>query len=443
MQTLKASALALHALGMQILGANAGITPRGHRGNVPSKDDLSASERVLANDHLLVINHVTTDQASVIVLHGMKTSGHDGVNVPALVIDHPEASGQNGASSVGSVIAHHVVRDPRLVIGRRVLIAHVLTGTAHPGMLKAEKNILREHLGNVRLNALALGRDRDRETVRALVNGHASEQDPHQVTDGLAVKAAASAIDRQEVNVRRAATVRHAVKGEALGIARHVVIAPKEVTVLRGVIVHHAVKGEALEPARHAVIAPKEVTVHHEVIVHHAAPVKDEVLEIARHAVITPKEVTVHREVIVHHAAPVKDEALVIGRHAAQNVPPASAMMREAHGAAPDPSTLDRLLFTPVRRTRAGTPSTVYGTGVLGVIQRPVTLLWNEKDSSRSDSPPHTQPDRLRTRQGPAPCTVGIRRGHDQAGIQREPVRSVAARGGSDPRCRAGCEFLS
>ncbi len=103
------------------------------------------------------------------------------------------------------------------MIGRRVLIAHVLTGTAHPGRLKAEKNILRERLGNVRLSALARGRDRDRETVRALVKGHASEQGPHQV-DVLAVK------------------------GAALVIARHAVIAPKEVTMLHEVIVQHAVK---------------------------------------------------------------------------------------------------------------------------------------------------------------------------------------------------------
>jgi hypothetical protein len=278
------------------------------------------------------------------------------------------------------------------------------------------------------------------------VKGHASEQGPHQVIEGLALKGAASAIDRQEVNVRRATTVHHAVKDEAhavkdeaLVIARNTVIAPKEVTVLREVIVHHAAKAAVLVIDRNTVTVPKEVTVLREVIVHHA--MKDEVLVIARHAVIAPKEVIVLHEVIVHHAA--KDVVLVIAHHAAQNVPGASALIPEVHGAAPDPSTLDCMRLKPVRRTRAGTPSTVYGMGVPGVIQRPVTLLWNEKDSSRSDSPPHTQPGRLHTRQGPAPCADGIRRGHDQAGVEREPVRSVAARGGSDPRCRAGREFLS
>ena len=243
------------------------------------------------------------------------------------------------------VIAHHVVSVRRLVIDRRVLIAHVLTGTAHPGILKAEKNILRGRLVNVRLNALALGRDRDRETVQALalVKGHASEQDPQQVIDGPAVKGAASTIDRQEVNVRRAAIVHHAApaKDEVLEIARHVVIARKEVTVPREVIVRHAVpaKDGVLVIARHAVIARKEVTVHHEVIVQHAAPAKDEILVIVRQAVNARKEVTVAREVIVHHA--VKDEVLVIARQAAQNVPGTSALIPEVHGATPDPSTLD------------------------------------------------------------------------------------------------------
>ena len=115
------------------------------------------------------------------------------------------------------MIAHSAVSVRHSVIGRRVLIAHVLTGTGHPGRLKAEKNILREHLGNVRLSALARGRDRDRETVRALVKGHASEQGPHQV-DVLAVK------------------------GAALVIARHAVIARKEVTVLGEAIVHHVAR---------------------------------------------------------------------------------------------------------------------------------------------------------------------------------------------------------
>ena len=219
-------------------------------------------------------------------------------------------------------------------------------------------------------------------------------------------------------------------------------IARKEVTVLREVIVHHAAKDEVLVIARHAVIARKEVTVLHEVIVRRSAA-KDEILVIVRHAVIARKEVTVLREVIVHHAVAVKDEVLEIVRHAAQNVLGANALIPEVHGAVPDPSTLDCVRLKPVGRSRAGTPSTVYGTGVPGVIQRPVTLLWNEKDSSRSDSPPHTQPDRLRTRQGPAPCADGIRRGHDQAGVEREPVRSVATRGGSDPRCRARRKFLS
>jgi sRNA-binding carbon storage regulator CsrA len=406
-----------------------------------------------------------------LVIAGVMAKGHISDQGHHSVIDHPAVNVRRLVIGLRArkVIAHPAVNVRHSVIDHHVLIAHVLTGTAHPWTLKAEKNIPREHLGNVRLNALALGRDRARESVRALVKGHASEQGPHQVIDGLAVKGAASAIDRQEVGVRRAAIVHHAQKDEALVIARNTVVAPKEVTVLHEVIVHHAQKDEALVIARHAVIAPKEVTVLREVIVHHAQ--KDEALVIARHAVIVPKEVTVLREVIVHHA--VKDEALVIAPHAviapkemtvlrevivhhavkdvvlviahraAQNVPGASALIPEVHGAAPDPSTLDIVRLKPVRRTRAGTPSTVYGMGVPGVIQRPVTLLWNEKDSSRSDSPPHTQPGRLHTRQGPAPCADGIRRGHDQAGVEREPVRSVAARGGSDPRCRAGREFLS
>jgi hypothetical protein len=223
------------------------------------------------------------------------------------VIDHPAVNVRRLVIGLRArkVIAHPAVNVRHSVIGRRVLIAHVLTGTAHRWTLKAEKNILREHLGNVRLNALALGRDRERESVRALVKGNASEQDPHQVIAGLAVKRAASAIDRQEVSVRRAATVHPAVKDEALVIARHAVTVPKEVTVLREVIVHHAAKAEALV--------------------------------IARNTVAVPKEVTVLREVIVHHA--VKDEALVIAHHAAQNVPGASALIPEVHGAAPHPST--------------------------------------------------------------------------------------------------------
>jgi hypothetical protein len=254
-----------------------------------------------------------------LVIAGVMAKGHVSDQGHHSVIDHPAVNVRRLVIGLGArkVIAHHVVNVRHSVIGRRVLIAHVLTGTAHPWTLKAEKNILREHLGNVRLNALALGRDRDRETVRALVKGHASEQDPHQVIEGLALKGAASAIDPQEVNVRRAATVHHAVKDEA-----------------------HAVKDEALVIARNTVIVPKEVTVLREVIVHHA--VKDEALVIAPHAVIAPKEMTVLREVIVHHA--VKDVVLVIARHAAQNVPGASALIAGVHGAA-HLSTLDIVRF--------------------------------------------------------------------------------------------------
>jgi sRNA-binding carbon storage regulator CsrA len=296
---------------------------------------VMAKGHVSDQGHHSVIDHPAVNVRRLVIgLRARKVIAHPAVNVRHSVIGR----------HARKVIAHHVVNVRHSVIGRRVLIAHVLTGTAHPWTLKAEKNILREHLGNVRLNALALGRDRDRETVRALVKGHASEQGPHQVIDGLAVKGAASAIDRQEVSVRRAATVHHAVKDEAhavkdeaLVIARNTVIVPKEVTVLREVIVHHAVKDEALVIARNTVVAPKEVTVLREVIVHHAA--KAAVLVIARRAVIAPKEVTVLREVIVHHAA--KDELLVIARHAAQNVPGASALIPEVPGAAPDPSTLD------------------------------------------------------------------------------------------------------
>jgi sRNA-binding carbon storage regulator CsrA len=336
-------------------------------------------------------------KAKVMLPAHREIAGSSGLD---LVIDGAMAEGHVSDQGHHSVIAHHVVNVRRLVIGLRVLIAHVLTGTDHPGTLKAEKNTPREHLGNVRLNALALGRDQDREPVKALVKGHASEQDPHQVTDGLTVKGAVSAIGHQEVNVRRAATVHHAVKDEVLVIAHHAAIVPKEVTVLREVIVHHVPKDAVLVIAHHAAIAPKEVTVLHEVIVHHAvkdevsvivrhaviAPkevtvlrevivhhaVKDEALEIVRHAVIAPKEVTVLREATVHHA--VKDAVLVTALHAAQNVPAASALIPEVHAAGPDPSTLDCVRLQPVRGTRAGTPSTVYGTGVPGVIQRPVTL---------------------------------------------------------------------
>jgi hypothetical protein len=234
---------------------------------------VMAKGHISDQGHHSVIDHPAVNVRRLVIgLRARKVIAHPAVNVRHSVIGR----------HARKVIAHHVVNVRHSVIGRRVLIAHVLTGTAHPWTLKAEKNILREHLGNVRLNALALGRDRDRETVRALVKGHASEQDPHQVIEGLALKGAASAIDPQEVNVRRAATVHHAVKDEA-----------------------HAVK--------------------------------DEALVIARNTVIVPKEVTVLREVIVHHA--VKDEALVIAHHAAQNVPGASALIPEVHGAAPHPST--------------------------------------------------------------------------------------------------------
>jgi sRNA-binding carbon storage regulator CsrA len=244
-----------------------------------------------------------------LVIAGVMAKGHVSDQGHHSVIDHPAVNVRRLVIGLRArkVIAHPAVNVRHSVIDHHVLIAHVLTGTAHPWTLKAEKNIPREHLGNVRLNALALGRDRARESVRALVKGHASEQGPHQVIDGLAVKGAASAIDRQEVGVRRAAIVHHAQKDEALVIARNTVVAPKEVTVLREVIVHHAAKAA--------------------------------VLVIARRAVIAPKEVTVLREVIVHHAA--KDELLVIARHAAQNVPGASALIPEVPGAAPDPSTLD------------------------------------------------------------------------------------------------------
>jgi hypothetical protein len=264
-QTLKANSLA-HLFGLHVAKARvakAKVTLPAHREIAGSSGQDLVIAGVMAKGHV-------SDQSHHSVI------AHPAVNVRRLVI----------GLRARKVIAHHVVNVRHSVIGHRALIAHVLTGTAHPWTLKAEKNIPREHLGNVRLNALALGRDRDRETVRALVKGHASEQDPHQVIEGLALKGAASAIDPQEVNVRRAATVHHAVKDEA-----------------------HAVK--------------------------------DEALVIARNTVVAPKEVTVLREVIVHHAA--KAAVLVIACHAAQNVPGASALIPEVHGAAPDPSTLDRL----------------------------------------------------------------------------------------------------
>jgi hypothetical protein len=352
---------------VQTLKANsqvekAKVTLPGHREIADSNGlDLVIDARVLPMGVHLATRHVVL----LIVSHQVIVS--HGANGLDLVIAGAMAEGHVSDQSHHSVITHHVVSVQRLVIDRRaqkvighhvvsvrhslidrrVRIAHVLTGTAHPGTLKAEKNILRGRLVNIRLNALALGRDRDWETLQglALVKGHASEQDPHQVIDGPALKGAASAIDRQEVNVWRAATVHHAApaKDEVLVIARHAVIARNGVTVRREVIVHHAApaKDEVLEIGRHAAIAREEVTVPHEVIVRHAVPAKDEVLVIVRHAVNARKEVTVAREVIVRHE--VKDEVLVIARHAAQNVPGASALIPEVHGATPDPSTLDCL----------------------------------------------------------------------------------------------------
>lgn len=263
------SGLVLHVLVLvifvlKILGANAGAMPRGHRGNVPSKDHHSEIDRVPANDHLLEINRVATDQASVIVLHGVKASDHGGVNVPALAIGHQEASGQNDANEVGSVLVRHAVRDLRLVIDLRALMVHARTVTGRPSRLKLEKIMLRARLGNVRLNGHARVLDQDKVIVR------------HAVKGGVLV------IDHPEV------TGHHV---EVLVIVRHVEIVQKLANVRR------VVKEEVL------------VIDHHEVIGHHA-----EVLVIVRSAEIVQKAASVRH--FVKDEVSVIDHQEVTGRHA-------------------------------------------------------------------------------------------------------------------------------
>ena len=121
---------------MQALKANSQVAKA--KVTLPAHREIAGSSGLdLVIDGAMAEGHVSDQGHRPVIVH-------HAVNAQRLVIGLPGRK----------VIAHHVVNVRRLVIGLRVLIAHVLTGTDHPGTLKAEKNIQREHLGNVRLNAL-------------------------------------------------------------------------------------------------------------------------------------------------------------------------------------------------------------------------------------------------------------------------------------------------